>query len=108
MILKSLSMESSNNPQTALLEARLSQLASVFWPELKTMSEARRLVGLGDIFSLLYTLPLALVGLIWLTSVSNLKLFSSELPILMLVFGLIALFSQVNYFIIIEIRTDRY
>jgi serine phosphatase RsbU (regulator of sigma subunit) len=86
----------------------LYSLARFFWPGLETMSEHRRLVGIGDVFSLLYAFPFALGGLIWLIRVTDLDVFYFQYPVIVIIFGLMALFSQVSYFIIVEIRTDRY
>lgn len=72
------------------------------------MSEQRRLVGVGDVITFLYTLPLAVAGLVWLIGTTDGELLRQELPVLGLIFALIILFSRVSYFIIIEIRTDRY
>jgi serine phosphatase RsbU (regulator of sigma subunit) len=83
-------------------------LASKLWPELESMSEQRRLVGLGDVLTFLYVLPFTLVGLIWLLKTTDPGVIAEQLPNLALIFFLIILFSQVTYFIIVEIRTDRY
>jgi serine phosphatase RsbU (regulator of sigma subunit) len=86
----------------------LYSLARIFWPGLETMSEQRRLVGTGDVFSLLYAFPFAIIGLVWLIKVTDWAIFISQYPVLVLMFGLLALFSLISYFIIVEIRTDRY
>lgn len=86
----------------------LYSLARFFWPGLETMSEHRRLVGVGDVFSLLYAFPLALGGLIWLIRLTDLDIFFFQYPVIVIIFGLMAVFSQISYFIIVEIRTDRY
>jgi serine phosphatase RsbU (regulator of sigma subunit) len=86
----------------------LYSLARSLWPGLETMSEQRRLVGIGDVFSFLYAFPFALVGLVWLAQVTDRDVFITQYPVLFIIFGLMALFSQVSYFIIVEIRTDRY
>jgi serine phosphatase RsbU (regulator of sigma subunit) len=82
--------------------------AEVFWPGLDQLSEHRRLVGAGDVISFLYTLPLAVLGVIWLTLSTELDTILEQPLFYLLNLGLIFLFNKVSYFIIIEIRTDRY
>jgi serine phosphatase RsbU (regulator of sigma subunit) len=86
----------------------LASIAKKFWPELETMSEQRRLVGMGDVIVTVGMAPLALVGLAWLTAATDLDLVRRNWPALLLLGSLIVLFNRINYFIIIEIRTDRY
>ena len=72
------------------------------------MSEQNRLVGEGDILVTLTAMPLALVGLIWLSLVTNLPMLAKNWPMSLLLGCLIVLFNRLNYFIIVEIRKDRY
>ena len=51
------------------MEERLLAITKKFRPELETMSAERRLGGIGDVIVLLYSTPLALVGIIWLIRV---------------------------------------
>ena len=83
-------------------------IAKSFWPELESMNEQRRLVGAGDVIVSLVTIPLAIVGLAWLIYITDLQVLIRDWGILLLCGVLIILFSKVNYFIIVEIRTDRY
>ena len=90
------------------LNSLLDNLASIFWPELRSMSEQRRRIGTGDVLTFLYSLPLALAGLAWLISVTDLGLLRQNAAIFILNLGLYIIFSKITYFIIIELRTDRY
>jgi serine phosphatase RsbU (regulator of sigma subunit) len=90
------------------LNSLLDNLASIFWPELRSMSEQRRRIGTGDVLTFLYSLPLALAGLAWLISVTDLGLLRQNAAVFILNLGLYILFSKITYFIIIELRTDRY
>jgi hypothetical protein len=83
-------------------------IAKRFWPELESMNEQRRLVGAGDVIVSLITIPLAFVGLVWLIYITDLSILVHDWGILLLCGALIILFSKVSYFIIVEIRTDRY
>lgn len=78
------------------------------WPELEGMNDQRRLVGIGDVICFLYSLPVAIVGIVWLIFITDFNLILQELPIILYILGLIVLFDRLNYFIVIEIRTDRY
>lgn len=84
------------------------QIAKVLWPKLSTMSEPNRLVGAGEVITFLYTLPLALSGLIWLIASTDIGLLPQEAPTLLLILAFYLLFAKINYFVIIEIRQDRY
>ena len=90
------------------MDKLLIRLSRIFWPDLDTMTEARSMVGVGDVFTFLYSLPLALAGLGWLIATSDLIHIRQNLPLLIFILSSIILFNQVSYFILIEIRTDRY
>ena len=66
------------------MEKRLLGLAKRLWPELETMAGQDRTSGVFDVVGLLYTAPLALVGLVWLTAVTDLALIRAEWPMLVL------------------------
>lgn len=86
----------------------LSALTTWFWPELKSMSEQRRLISTGDVLGVLYSFPLCGVGLYWLAYITDTTVIRNEWELLLLVFVLMILFNQVNYFIIIEIKDSRF
>lgn len=86
----------------------LYSIARRFWPELERMSEARRLVGVGEVITVLVAAPLALIGLAWLALVTDLQVITRELNVFLLFAILILLFERVGYFIIMEIIEDRF
>jgi serine phosphatase RsbU (regulator of sigma subunit) len=91
-----------------IMEDRLLTIAKVFRPELETMSVERRLAGIGDVLTILYSSPLALVGLIWLIRVTNLNLILED-PIPLVIFAaLMVFFNFLKFFLIIEIGPNRY
>jgi len=90
------------------MEKLLLGIAACLWPELKTFNQARRLVGVGDVVTLLWSLPFALVGLIWLACETRLAVFREHWQSLLLFGILLLVFTRLSYFLIIEIRTDRY
>jgi len=83
-------------------------IARYLWPELDEMNDQRRLVGIGDVICFIYALPLAIIGIVWLTYITNIEQIRHELPFVLFMLGIIILFDRLNYFIVIEIRTDRY
>ncbi len=86
----------------------LQSIAMRLWPELKSYNEARRMVGTGEVISFLYTLPLSIGGIIWLIRLTDLNLIRQEWQLFLLLGGLLYLFTRLDYFIIFEIRPERY
>lgn len=87
---------------------RLSQFAERFWPGIQSLSDQRRLIGTGNVLTFLYTLPIAILGLIWLIISTDLEIIRTHYLFLLFNLGLIFLFNRLSFFTIIEIRTDRY
>lgn len=84
------------------------RISRFFWPELGDMNEQRRLVGTADVITFLYSLPLAIAGIIWLLQATDFAIFGQEIFLFLLILVLFSIFQEINYFIIIEIRQDRY
>lgn len=72
------------------------------------MSTQRRLVGAGDVLTFLYTIPLAILGVVWLIYSTDLTIISHNFLFILLNFGLFFLFSRLSFFTIVEMRSDRY
>ncbi len=72
------------------------------------MSEGRQLVGTGDVIVFLITVPISILGLVWLALVSDLDTIRRSWSLFLLLAVMILIFNRVKYFIIVEIRTDRY
>ncbi|GAB4479135.1 MAG: hypothetical protein Kow0088_19720 [Anaerolineales bacterium] len=90
------------------MEQFLQSIAMRFWPELKSYNEARRMIGTGEVISFLYTLPLALGGVLWLIFHTDLNLIAQEWQLFLVMGGLLYVFTRLDYFIIVEIRPERY
>lgn len=90
------------------LRKLLYSIAQRLWPELGEMSEARRMVGVGEVITVLVAAPLALIGLGWLVAVSDLQVVRGNWEAFLLFAALILLFERVGYFIVVEIIGDRY
>jgi len=87
---------------------RLIDIVKFFWPGLENLPDQKQLVGAGDVLSFLYTTPLAVAGLVWLVFSTDLNIILEHPVFVLSNLGLIYLFNKISYFIIIEIRTDRY
>ncbi len=100
----------NTNPDNSLTKKynRLSEFAKAFWPGIDSLSDQRRLVGTGDVLSFLYTLPLAIIGILWLIRSTDLELIQQQFGFLLFNFGLLFLFNRLSFFIITEIRSARY
>jgi serine phosphatase RsbU (regulator of sigma subunit) len=95
----------SSNP---LFEGRFLRFAKRLRPDLESMSEERRLLGLSDIIAVFYAAPLTLLGLIWLVLVTDWQLIREYAFVLLLATGLIVLFERFRFFLIFEIRENRF
>lgn len=87
---------------------RLSNFAKYLWPDIESQSDHRRLVGTGDVITFLYTFPMAIAGLAWLIVLTDVDLIINNSLFLIFNLGLIFLFNRISYFLIVEIRSDRY
>ncbi|UCF61640.1 MAG: hypothetical protein JSV37_02855, partial [Anaerolineaceae bacterium] len=90
------------------MEERLLAIAKIFRPELGTMSVERRLAGIVDVLTILYSSPLALGGLIWLIHATNLSLIREELILLLVLAALILVFDQLRFFLVVEFGPNQY
>lgn len=86
----------------------LEKISCWFWPGLKDMGLPRKLVGIGDVITSLYALPTAIGGIIWLYTLSDFSIFIDQWQTMLLLLAIIALFTYLNFFMIIEFRYDRY
>lgn len=101
-------MDTTANTSLTEKYNRLSSFASKFWPEISTMSDQGRLVGTGDVISFLYTLPLSIIGTVWLIWVTDLEVIQEQFLFLIFNLALFYIFSRLSFFTIFELRTDRY
>ena len=83
-------------------------IARYLWSELEEMDDQKRLVGIGDVICFIYSLPLAITGIVWLTYITNIEQIRQDSAFFLSILGIIILFDRLYYFIVIEIRTDRY
>jgi serine phosphatase RsbU (regulator of sigma subunit) len=87
---------------------RLSLFAKKFWPDIDSLSDQRRLIGTGDVLTFLYTLPFATIGIVWLIFETDFDLIINQSVVLLFNLALMFLFTRLSFFLIVEIRSDRY
>jgi serine phosphatase RsbU (regulator of sigma subunit) len=83
-------------------------IARRFWIELDERAYERQLVGVGEVLSTLYAVPFALAGIIWLVLTTDLSWLRGYLGHFLLFAVLIVIFNQFGFFMIIELRRNRY
>jgi serine phosphatase RsbU (regulator of sigma subunit) len=72
------------------------------------MSGLKYIEGLANVIGLLYTLPLTLAGLVWLTAVTDLAQVRARWPTLCLLFVLLSLSEWLSFFFFVEIAPGTY
>jgi hypothetical protein len=99
----------SDREKSKAVEERPLAIAKKVWHDLETMSGPERRDGVRDVVGFLYSVPLALVGLLWLMTATDLALFRTEWPMLSLLFVLLFLFERLDFFLfrgLTEAQTD--
>jgi serine phosphatase RsbU (regulator of sigma subunit) len=86
----------------------LTRIYRKLWPELEKLSLQNRLVGQGDVLTSLIAFPLAAIGLVWLAQLTKPQVILENWQMFLLLSLLIIVFNRLSYFIIVEIRNDRY
>ena len=77
-------------------------------PDLENVGGQQRIGGVADVITLFYTLPLAVVGLVWLVKVSNWGLMADNWQVFLMLGVLMYLFNRFSFFIVTEIRSGGY
>lgn len=77
-------------------------------PALESLVGQRLLGATADVFTFLYTLPLALAALAWLILASDWQLAAQNWLVLLLAVVLVYLFTRLSFFLISEIRSGGY
>ncbi len=84
------------------------RFAKKFRPDLESLSGQQRMSGTADVLTLLYTLPILVIGLVWLVRVSSLESIRQQWMIFLLMGGILYIFNRLRFFFITEIRTGGY
>ena len=86
----------------------LLAIARQFRSGIAEMQIERQIVAVGDIISFLYALPLAIAGLIWLFISTDWELFREHAWEILLIASLFFIFNYLRFFMIVELRANRY
>ncbi len=86
----------------------LLKIASFFYPGLIDQIPERQVISTGDVISFLYALPLAITGLIWLTLVTEFSWLATNIGIFIFFAVLIIIFNQLRFFLLVELRDNRF
>lgn len=86
----------------------LQGIADRLWPELRAYTDQRRYIGTGDVIATLWALPFAIIGLFWLSSITDINVLWEHWFTFSLLAVIQFIFFRLGYFIIFEIRSDRY
>jgi serine phosphatase RsbU (regulator of sigma subunit) len=101
-------MSPTTSPRIPRRYKLLLAIAKRLRPGITEMQSERQIVAVGDIISFLYALPLASIGLYWLFKASDWTLLQThglEFTILAILY---LIFSYLRFFLIVELRANRY
>ncbi len=84
------------------------RLAKKIRPDLEGLSGQQRMSGTADVLTLLYSLPLLVIGFIWLVRVSSWESLRQHWMLYLLMAVIIYIFNRLRFFFITEIRTGGY
>jgi len=84
------------------------QFAKKIRPDLESKSGQQRISGTADVLTLLYSLPLVVIGLAWLLRESSWDSIRQDWQIYLLMGVIIYLFNRLRFFYITEIRSGGY
>jgi serine phosphatase RsbU (regulator of sigma subunit) len=83
-------------------------LAKKLRPDLQNLSGQQRLSATADVLTLLYTSPLAVVGLIWLIYLSEWESIRTHWSLYVILGVVLYIFNRLRFFFISEIRSGGY
>ncbi len=84
------------------------QFARKIRPDLSALSGQRRLGGVADVISLFFSLPLLVVGLVWLVRASDWQAIIQHWGFVSLMALLIVVLNRLSFYVITEIRAGGY
>jgi serine phosphatase RsbU (regulator of sigma subunit) len=97
-----------DSPPPRSVHPLLLNICQRFWPQLKTTSPERQVIGVGEVLSTLYAAPFVIAGIIWLIAVTDFAWLQGNWLLLILFGVLIFSFHQLRFFLIVELRENRY
>ncbi|MFH1501503.1 MAG: PP2C family protein-serine/threonine phosphatase [Candidatus Eisenbacteria bacterium] len=86
------------------MEGRLHSLAGRLRPDIENLPADAREVAVADVFGVVYTLPLALVGLVWLSRVTVPQVAILEWPTFLGILALVYAFRKLDFQFFVEVK----
>ena len=86
----------------------LLNICQRFWPELKTAAQERQVVGVGEVLATLYSAPFAIAGILCLMASTDWSWLQENIGVFIFFGVLIFAFNQLRFFLIVELRENRY
>jgi serine phosphatase RsbU (regulator of sigma subunit) len=86
----------------------LSSIAQKLWPGIHNLPDEIRTSGMANILTVLYSTPLAILGLIWLIDQTELDILIENWVMLLFIFGLMYILERLSFFVTIETGNGRY
>jgi hypothetical protein len=83
-------------------------LAKKIRPDLESYSGQQRMSATADVLTLVYTIPMAVIGLVWLIAVSDWESIRNQSMIYLMMAVILYIFNRLRFFFITEIRTGGY
>ncbi len=83
-------------------------LAKKIRPDLESYSGQQRMSATADVLTLVYTIPMAVIGLVWLIAVSDWESLRNQSMIYLMMAVILYIFNRLRFFFITEIRTGGY
>lgn len=83
-------------------------LARKLRPDLEVLNGQQRMSATADVLTLVYTVPMALIGLVWLFLVSDWGSIRKQWMVYLMMAVILYVFNRLRFFFITEIRTGGY
>ncbi|MBN2146264.1 MAG: PP2C family protein-serine/threonine phosphatase [Anaerolineales bacterium] len=90
------------------MEDVVYQLVKRLRPDLEKVGGQQRMGGVADVITLMYTLPLGIIGLAWLVKVSEWGVIGENWLFFVILAVLMYLFNRFSFFLVTEIRSGGY
>ena len=87
---------------------RIYNLAKIIRPDLESYNGQQRMSATADVFTFFYTLPLAVIGVVWLIGVSDWGSIRQHWMVYLMMGVILYVFNRLRFFFITEIRTGGY
>ena len=84
------------------------KLAKKLRPDLESLSGQQRMSATADVLTLLYTLPMMVIGLVWLIRLTSWESIREQWSLYLVLGVILYIFNRLRFFFITEIRTGGY